>query len=463
MHLLTVDDALQMGRDQIRELHKDYLNAGLVSMLSLLNFDRRFTRAQGIYVWDAEGRRYLDFLGGYGALNTGHNHPHILEAVARVQQAPNLLQAALNPLAGVLAHNLAQLTPGPLKRVFFGNSGAEAVEGALKLARIATGRTKIVYCTGSFHGKTLGALSVTGRTKYQEPFVPLLPGCIPVPFGDLDALEDALRPGDVAAFIVEPIQGEGGIIVPPNGYLKGARELCTRYGALLLADEIQTGLGRTGKMFACEHEGVVPDILCLAKSLGGGVMPIGAYITTDEIWKRAYGSLDRALLHTSTFGGNSLACAAAIAALEVILTEDLANKASESGAYLLTMLQELKAKHPLLKDVRGRGLMVGVEFAEQQKGLVGKLSFGVLQKLSDEFLGSLVAGELLNEYGIITAYTLNNPNVIRLEPPLAVTREQLDLVVDALDTILSRRKGFLGLAAGSVKTVIRSKVRGLES
>lgn len=460
MRLLTIDHALQMSRDQVRQLHKDYLNAGLVSMLSLLNFDRRFVRAEGVYVWDAEGRRYLDFLGGYGALNTGHNHPRILKAVARVQQAPNLLQAALNPLAGVLAHNLAQILPGSLERAFFGNSGAEAVEGALKLARIATGRPRIVYCQGSFHGKTMGALSVTGRTKYQKPFEPLLPDCTPVPFGDVSALEDALRARDVAAFIVEPIQGEGGIIVPPPGYLKAVREICSRYGTLLIVDEIQTGLGRTGAMFACEHEDVVPDIICLAKSLGGGVIPIGAYVTTDAIWKRAYGSLDRTLLHTSTFGGNSLACAAAIAALEVILEENLATKARENGAYFLARLGELKKKHPVIRDVRGRGLMVGLEFAEQQKGLMGKLSFGVLQKLSDELLGSLVAGELLNEHGVITAYTLNNPNVIRLEPPLAVTRVQLDYVVNALDAILSRRKGFIGLAAASVKTAIRSKVPG---
>ncbi|MEW5761764.1 MAG: aspartate aminotransferase family protein [Bacillota bacterium] len=448
-----------MGRDHIRRLHKDYLNAGLVGMLSLLNFDRRFTRAEGIYIWDAEGKRYLDFLGGYGALNTGHNHPRILKAVTRVQHLPNLLQAALNPLAGVLAHNLAQIAPGQLKRAFFCNSGAEAVEGALKIARIATGRTKTVYCTGSFHGKTLGALSVTGRAKYQEPFQPLLPGCSAIPFGDLDALERALRGRDVAAFIVEPIQGEGGIIVPPDGYLRGARELCTRYGTLLIADEIQTGLGRTGKMFACEHEGVVPDILCLAKSLGGGVMPIGAYLTTDEIWKRAYGSMERALLHTSTFGGNSLACAAAIAALEVILDEDLPARAAASGAYLLSRLEELKGKYPLLKDVRGRGLLVGLEFAEARRGVT---ALGVLQRLSDEFLGSLVAGELLNDHGVLTAYTLNNPNVIRLEPPLAVDREHLDYVLSALETVLSRHKGFIGMAAAGVKTAIRSKLKGTE-
>ncbi|MFA4885515.1 MAG: aminotransferase class III-fold pyridoxal phosphate-dependent enzyme, partial [Desulfotomaculaceae bacterium] len=314
--LLSLTDAIKQSRGQVMENHKTYLNAGLAMMLGLLKFDKKFVRAEGVHVWDSEGKQYLDFLGAYGALNLGHNHPRILAALDQVKEMPNLLQASLNTLAGALAKNLALATPGNLQRSFFCNSGAEAVEGALKLARAATGRQGLIYCEDSFHGKTMGALSVTGREKYQKAFQPLLPGLDSVPFGNLDALESKLKDKNAAAFIVEPIQGEGGIIVPPPGYLSGAGELCAKYGSLLIVDEIQTGLGRTGAMFACQHDGVTPDIMCLAKSLGGGIMPIGAYITTDEIWKKAYGGMDKALLHTSTFGGNTWAAAAAIAALE---------------------------------------------------------------------------------------------------------------------------------------------------
>jgi putrescine aminotransferase len=454
--LLTLDQALELSRNQVRELCRSYLNPGLVTMLELLDFDRRFVAARGAEVCDAAGNTYLDFLGGYGALNLGHNHPAVLEALRRVEERPNLLQASLNPVAAALAHNLAQLTPGNLQRSFFCNSGAEAVEGALKLARAATGKSQIVYCSNSFHGKTFGALSVTGRAKYRQPFEPLVPDCVEIPFGDEGALENVLKKGHTAAFIVEPIQGEGGVIVPPPGYLARARELCTRYGALLIADEIQTGLGRTGHMWACEHEGVVPDVICVAKSLGGGVAAIGAYVTTDAIWKKAYGGLERALLHTSTFGGNTRAVAAALAALEVTVKEDLPARARELGDYLLGKLKALQERSPLLGDVRGRGLLVGLEFAQPSGGLVSRLSGGLLERVAGEYLGSLVAGELLNRHRIITAYTLNNPNVIRLEPPLTVTREQIDACVNALTEILSRHRSFLSVAASGARTVLQS-------
>lgn len=455
---LTFEEALNQNRDQVAENHKACLNAGLAMMLGLLNFDKQFTTAKGIHVWDSEGNRYLDFLGAYGALNIGHNHPRVLAALDRVSETPNLLQASLGTLTGALARNLAAITPGALQRSFFGNSGAEAVEGALKLARAATGRQGLVYCEGSFHGKTMGALSVTGREKYRKYFQPLIPGCTSVPFGDLDALERRIKEEAAAAFIVEPIQGEGGIILPPPGYLSGARKICSRHDTLLIFDEIQTGLGRTGEMLECQHEGVTPDILCLAKSLGGGVMPIGAYITTDQVWKKAYGSMDRALLHTSTFGGNTWAMAAAIATLEVIYEENLPQKARESGEYLLAGLRRLKEKYPLLKDVRGRGLMIGIEF-NQPGGFAARASFGLVDKLSQEYLGSMVAGELLNKHRIITAYTLNNPNVIRLEPPLSVTREQLDTLLGALEEIFSAHKGFFGMAASGAKSFVKSLIK----
>lgn len=455
--LIKLEKAIRLDRSGVRELHQEYLNAGLVTLLKLLDFDKRFVRAEGVSLWDDEGREYLDFLGGFGSLNTGHNHPKVIAAVEAVRGLPNFLQASLSPLAGALAKNLAAVAPGDLKRSFFCNSGAEAVEGAIKLARIATGRPKLVYTENSFHGKTFGALSVTGRMKYQEAFRPLVSECQAIPYDDLPALEEALHARDAAAFIVEPIQGEGGINVPSPGYLAEAKRLCAKYGALFIVDEIQTGLGRTGKMFACEHEGVEPDVLCLAKSLSGGVMPIGAYIATETAWRKAYGSLDRAQLHTSTFGGNTWACAAGLAALEVTIEEDLPGQAAEKGEYLLRCLAELKGKYPLLREVRGRGLLIGLEFAEGKKGFAHKLTFGLLEKLSDEYLGSLVAGELLNKYRILTAYTLNNPNVIRLEPPLAVNYAQIDAVVKALTEILERNRSFLGMAASSFKMTLQGR------
>lgn len=455
---LSLDSAVKQDREQVAENHKSYLNASLATMLGLLDFDKQFVKAEGVCVWDSKGNKYLDFLGAYGALNTGHNHPRILEALNRVKEMPNLLQASLGTMAGALAKNLALITPGSLQRSFLCNSGAEAVEGALKLARAATGRQKLIYCDGSFHGKTLGALAVTGRGKYQKAFQPLVPGCVSVPYGDLGALERELKKEETAAFIIEPVQGEGGIIIPPPGYLSEVRNVCSKYGALLIVDEIQTGLGRTGRLFACQHDDVVPDIMTLAKSLGGGIMPAGAYITTDEIWKKAYGGMDKALLHTSTFGGNTWAAAAGIAALEVILEENLPEKARETGEYLINGLRRLKEKYPLIKDVRGRGLMVGIEF-NQPGGLASKVSFGLAGKLSEEYLGSLVAGELMNKHRIITAYTLNNPNVIRLEPPLSVSKDQIDIVLQALEDVFTTHKGFFSAAKAGAKSIIKSFIK----
>ncbi len=454
--LFSLEEALKLSRTEVVELHREYLNASMVSLMSLIKFTKQYVKAEGVRVWDSEGREYLDFLGGYGALNLGHNHPRILTALNKVSQQPNLLQASLNTLAGALAHNLAEITPGKLQRSFFCNSGAEAVEGALKLARIATGKTKIISALNSFHGKSFGALSATGKEKYQKPFQPLVPGFEYFPFGDLGALEKLLKPQDVAGVILEPIQGEGGIILPPPGFLKAVRELCTKFGALLIIDEIQTGFGRTGKLFACEHEVVEPDLLCLAKSLGGGVIPIGVYLATDPVWKKGYGAIERATLHSSTFGGNSLACAAGLAALEVIIEERLTEKAAELGEYFLSKLRELQKKHALIKEVRGIGLFIGLEF-EQPRGWLDKVTGGKLSETAREYTGAMVAGELLNKYGIITAYTLNNPNVIRLEPPLVVEKAEIERVVDALSDIFEGNRNFFDLALETGKGLLKAK------
>lgn len=452
--LYSVDDVLYFSPSKSTELYRKHLNPGFIKMLSLIGFDKVYKKAEGCVVTDMEGQQYLDFLGGYGAINIGHNHPKVIEALGKVQQYPNILQAGINPFAAALAANLAALTEGRLARSFFGNSGAEAVEGALKLARIASGKNRILYCKNSFHGKTFGALSVTGREKYRKHFEPLLTGCDEVEYGSPESLESKLKEGDAAAFILEPIQGEGGIIVPPQGYLKEVRKLCDHYEVLLIMDEIQTGFGRTGKMFAYMHENIEPDILCVAKSLGGGIMPVGAYMTRDEIYQRAYGKADRCLLHTSTFGGNTYACAAALAALEVICTEELAQKAAEKGIYLITKLEWLKSRYGGLREVRGKGLMIGLEFDKPYSKMLNLLTKGMVENLSSEYYASLVAGKLLERYNIITAYTLNNPNVIRIEPPLVVSMEQIDKLLEALEGIFSQSRGFIRMAAGSIKNLL---------
>jgi putrescine aminotransferase len=450
---MTINEALVAGEKQIQELHKEYLNPGLVTTMGLINFDKVYKNAHGSIIEDIEGKEYIDFLGGYGALNLGHNPPGVLEAVAKVKHLPNILQASLGVMPAVLAKNLAQITPGDLKRTFFCNSGAEAVEGALKLARIATKKEKIVYCQGSFHGKTFGALSVTGREKYRTPFEPLLPKTEAIPFGNPESLEKVLKSGNTAAFIVECIQGEGGIIVPPKGYLKEVRELCSKYETLLIIDEIQTGLGRTGRMFACEYEDVVPDIMCLAKSLGGGVMPLGAYITNEKIHNNAYRGIEKALLHTSTFGGNNLACAAGIATIDAIISQNLVEEARKKGQYLLEKLEILKEKYPVFQDLRGRGLMIGLELKGSNNNILNTLSRGMLDTLTNEYFASLVAGKLLNNYQILTAYTLNNPNVIRIEPALTIEYNYLDRLVEALEEIFKGNQSFIKMAFSNIKNI----------
>jgi putrescine aminotransferase len=452
--LITLEDGLSLKRQDIQDLYKRYMNPSLAAMLGMLRFDKRFVRAEGVRVWDEDGVEYLDFLGGYGALNFGHNDPRLNAALERVNTAPNLLQASLGTLSAVLAHNLAVIMPGGLQRSFFSNSGAEAVEGALKLARAATKKKRIVYCEGAFHGKTMGALSVTGRSKYQAPFNPLVPECVMVPFGDQGSLEGELGKGATAAVILEAIQGEGGVRIPPSGYMEEVRRLCKQHSALMIVDEIQTGFGRTGTIFACEQEKVIPDVICTGKSLGGGVVPVAAFTTTEEIWDKAYGGFDRCLLHTSTFGGNTRAAAAGITAIQILVEDDLAGRAREQGAYLLERLDQLGKRFPnFIKEVRGRGLLIGVEFNPLAGGILNKVTGGRINQIADEYLGGLVAAELMN-YQVITAYTLNNPNVIRLEPPLIVSREQLDHVLRALEDIFQKYQSMWKLVLSSGKRLI---------
>lgn len=454
--ILSLEDALNQNRESFRSNYKEYINSGKATLLRLLDFDREYVKAEGMYIYDNQGDQYIDFLGGYGSLNFGHNPPSIYEAIERVQQIPNILQVSISKVTAACAKNLSIITPGSLRKCFFCNSGTEAVEASLKLARKATKKTAILYTEGAFHGKTLGSLSVTGKKKYKKPFEPLLPDTHQIPYGDIGALERILEEREAAAFIVEPIQGEAGVILPPSGYLKRVQDLCREKDVLLIMDEIQTGFGRTGALFACNHEGIEPDSMVLSKSLGGGVIPVGVCITTDSVYKRAYGSIDDCLLHTSTFGENTLASAAAIGAMELLLEGDLVSEVGKKGDYFLKRLKELQEEYPLIKEVRGRGLMMGVEFMEAKKGFLDTISFGQLNKLSNEHLASLIAGELLRRHRVITAYTLNNPNVIRLAPPLIVSYDELDRVVEAFNDVLSNIKGLFPAAFSGARSAVRS-------
>lgn len=427
-----LEKACDLKPQETVRLYQQYLNPVLLQLITYVKTDKRFVKAQGPWVTDDEGQRYLDFFSGFGALNLGHEPPEILEALKCVEGRPNLLQNAINPFAAKLAEYLAVVTPGDLSRSFFCSSGTEAVEAALKLARKATGREVLLSTDGAFHGKTYGALSVSGKEKYRKPFAPLLPGTERVPYNDLSALEARVSRNDVAGFIVEPIQGENGVIVPESGYLKGAENICRKYGTLLLADEIQTGFGRTGRLFACEEEHVEPDVLILSKSLGGGVMPIGAMVTTDAIWKKAYGSLSTGVLHSTTFGGNTRACACGIAAIDTIVRKRLPRNAREKGEVLLAKLRALSKHYDVLTEVRGRGLMIGLSFAR----LKGKIDW------TEGALALWVARQLVKKHRILTVFTLNNYDVLRIAPPLGITEAEVEFFLEGFENVLKSAQKF---------------------
>jgi putrescine aminotransferase len=395
--------------DETYENYRTYLNQPLARVMKLSGSPVA-VRARGTTIWDHNGKAYLDFAGGYGVFTLGHSHPRVVAAVRdQLERMALSGKTMFDPLAGRLARALAEIAPGDLSISFFANSGAEAIEGAVKLARAATKRGKLVATVDGYHGKTLGALSVSGHEAYRAPFGPLLPGVVHVPFGDADSLPGALA--GAAAFIVEPVQGEGGVVVPPLGYLRRAREACDAAGAVLIADEIQTGLGRCGLAFACDRDGVVPDVLTLAKGLSGGVVPIGAYVARPSVWNAAYGKAPT--LHTSTFGGNPLACAAALAALEVLRDEGLIENARARGEQLLAGARAIAADYPgVVREARGLGLLAGVELR------------------SEGYAGTIVP-EMLR-HGVTTAWTLNRQRVIRLEPPLIVTASEVDRALAAL-------------------------------
>ncbi|MFC9242421.1 aspartate aminotransferase family protein [Streptomyces decoyicus] len=440
------------------ELHARHLNHQLPRMLHTIGFDKVYERAQGAYFWDTDGQDYLDMLAGFGVMGLGRHHPVVRKALHDVLDAelPDLTRFDCQPLPGLLAEKLLTYAPH-LDRVFFGNSGTEAVETALKFARYATGRPRILYCTHAFHGLTTGSLSVNGEDGFRDGFAPLLPDTA-LEMGDLDALERELKRGDVAGFVVEPIQGKGVHPAPP-GFLRAAQELLHRHKALLIADEVQTGLGRTGDFFAYQHEdGVEPDLVCVAKALSGGYVPVGATLGKDWIFKKVYSSMDRVLVHSASFGANAQAMAAGLAVLSVMEDEQIVAGARHTGELLRSRLAALVDKYELLHDVRGRGLMIGIEFGRPTSlGLRGRWT--MLQAARKGLFAQMVVVPLLQRHHILTQVSGDHLEVIKLIPPLIIGEREVDRFVEAFTAVMDDAHGNGGLMWDFGRTLVKQALQ----
>jgi ornithine--oxo-acid transaminase len=417
-------------------MHSRHLNEQMVKVLRTIGYDVQFKRGSGQYLFDRDGARYLDLLSGFGVFAVGRNHPAVSNALKEVldSELPNLVQLDVSTLAGILAERLLAQVPY-LDKVFFANSGAEAVEAAIKFARAATGRPGILYCDHAFHGLTNGALSLNGDAVFRDGFEPLLSETFGVPFNDLAALERALSSRNIAAFIVEPIQGKG-VNLPADGYLQAAAEICRRHGTLFVADEIQTGLGRTGRFLAVEHWNVEPDMVLLAKALSGGHVPCGAVLMRRPIFDKMFNRMDRAVVHGSTFAKNDLAMAAGIATLDVIAQERLVENAARTGERIMQGLSALIPRYEMLREVRGKGLMIGVEFGAPESFRL-KASWSVVETASKGLFCQLITIPLFKEHKILSQVAGHGLHTIKLLPSLVINDEDCDWIVNSFDTVIA--------------------------
>jgi ornithine--oxo-acid transaminase len=434
---LKILDLVEERRSENFSLHEKYLNTQMVRVLKTIGFDVRYTEARGQYLFDATGNRYLDLLSGFGVFAVGRNHPSVVEAIRDVLMSdlPHLVQMDVSLLAGLLAERLIARMPPGLDKVFFCNSGTEAVEAAIKFSRGATGRSRVLFCDHAFHGLTLGSLSLNGDEIFRAGFGPLLPGCQRIPWNDLDALERELRAGDVAAFVVEPIQGHG-VRIPDDGYLPGAQRLCREHGALLVADEVQTGLGRTGRFLAVEHWGVEPDLVLLAKALSGGFVPVGAVATRKRIFDKIFSRMDRAVIHGSTFAKNNLAMAAGLATLEVLDQERLIENAARVGAQIVEDLKPRVADFEFLKDVRGKGMMIALEFGEP-RSLKLRAAWKLLEKANAGLFCQMITVPLFTRHRILSQVAGHGMQVVKFIPPLTLTQEDRAWIVSSVEDVVA--------------------------
>jgi len=427
----SITNLLSQHRSDKFELHERYLNAQMVRVLKTIGYDRNYQRAVGQYLYDEHDNEYLDLLSGFGVYAFGRNHPTIINALKEVLslEMPDLVQLDVSVLSGLLAKEILTTTPDNLSRVFFCNSGTEAVEAAIKFARYQTKRNRIICCDHAYHGLTMGALSLNGEQIFKDGFGPLLLDCGSVPFNDLEALEKALCNKDVAAFIVEPVQGKG-VNIPDDHYLPEVERLCKQYGTLFVADEIQTGMGRTGKFWAVEHWGVKPDMICMAKALSGGFVPVGAVALTQKIMDSVFNRMDRAVVHGSTFSKNNMAMAAGLAGLEIIKTEKLVENSAKIGSEIVDRLNLLQGQFEFFKEARGKGSMIAVEF-KPPSSLSLKAAWMMLEAANKGLFCQMITIPLFKEHRILTQVAGHGMNVVKLLPPLILTQKDVAHIIAA--------------------------------
>jgi ornithine--oxo-acid transaminase len=427
------------------QLHEQHLNRTLVAAQRVIGFDKVYARAQGAYLYDMDNREYLDFLSGYSVFNIGRNHPTVKKAIRDVLDLdlPNMVQMDCSLLSGLLAEAIVKRTPPHLDAVFFCNSGTEAMEGAIKFARAATGKKRVVSLESAFHGLSLGSLSLMGCDSFTEGFGPLMEGFeTRIALDDIDALQRELARGDVAAFVVETVQGKG-CRSPKTDFFVRAQQLCRQHGSLFISDEIQTGLGRTGKMFGFQHWNLEPDIITIAKTLSGGFVPCAAIVARREIYQKTFSRMDRCVVHSTTFGRNNLAMACGLAALEVIDSENLVENSEKMGALLMQKIDALREKHSFLKEVRGKGLMIGIEFHEPQEFKL-RMAWKFLHKIDKVLFAQMIVSQILSKHRILTQVAGHAMDVMRILPPLVITEKEVDQFVSALDDVLTECRKFPG-------------------
>ncbi len=444
--------------EQRYALHTRYLNEQMVRVLKTIGYDVGFVKGSGQYLYDRSGAKYLDLLSGWGVFALGRNHPTIANALHQVLDAelPNLVQMDVSTLAGVLTERLLLRAPY-MEKVFYANSGTEAVEAAIKFTRAATGRSAIAFCGHAFHGLSYGALSLNGDTIFRKGFEGFLPDCREVPFNDLVALEEALKSKDVAAFFVEPIQGKG-VNMPSDDYLKGVETICRKYGTLFVADEIQTGMGRTGKFFAIEHWGVEPDLILIAKALSGGHVPVGAVLTRKWIFDKLFNRMDRAVVHGSTFAKNDMAMAAGLATLAVMEEEKVIENAAAKGAVIMAKLQGMKERYELIKEVRGKGLMIGLEFGAP-KSLKLKMSWMALEAANVGLFCQMITIPLFKEHKILVQVAGHASYTIKLLPSLTINDEDCDWIERAFGATIADAHRVPGAVWSLGKTLADHAIR----
>jgi ornithine--oxo-acid transaminase len=449
----SVSDLVSSRGGESSELWASTINPQFIRVLKTIGFDRRWVRGEGAHLWDERGNRFLDLIGGFGMFNVGRNNPRVRAALVEALELdlPGSVQLGASPLPPLLAEALLRRTPGRLERVLFTNSGTEAVEAALKLGRAATRRGRVLYADHGFHGLTLGSLSANGNAEFNARFGPLLPGFDHVAFGDLDALERELRREDVAVFLVEPIQGKG-VHLPPAGYLEGAQALCRRYGTLLCIDEVQTGFGRTGRLFAFEHWGLEPDLVPVAKSLSGGYVPVGALLMSKLVHERVFDSMEHAFSHGSTFAPNELAMAAGLATLHELDDAGLVPRAAALGARLLELTLPLVERYEVVREVRGVGLMWAIEFGEpaSRRG-----PYRLVERLQPGLFAQFVVVPLFREHRILSQVAGHGISVVKALPPLTVSEEDLSWFARGLDETIARAERVPRAAAGFALTAAR--------